>query len=59
MLKRVLDSVISNGDDDMTHEYDESEMLVIDRIVDAGGDWPSQAEVAAALDKLYEAADQA
>ena len=43
----------------MTHEYDESEMLVIDRIVDAGGDWPSQAEVAAALDKLYEAADQA
>jgi hypothetical protein len=33
-------------------------MLVIDRIVDAGGDWPSQEEAAAALAEMYAEADR-
>lgn len=33
-------------------------MLVIDRIVDAGGDWPSQEEAAAALAEMYAKADR-
>lgn len=37
----------------MTHEYNEDEMLIIDRIVDAGCEWPSQEQVSAALAKLY------
>ena len=37
----------------MTHEYNEDEMLIIDRIVDDGGEWPSQEQVSAALAKLY------
>jgi hypothetical protein len=34
-------------------EYNEDEMLIIDRIVDAGGEWPSQEQISAELAKLY------
>jgi hypothetical protein len=37
----------------MTHKYNEDEMLIIDSIVDAGGEWPSQEQVSTALAKLY------
>jgi len=33
-------------------------MLIIDRIVDAGGDWPSQEEAEAALAKMYAETDR-
>lgn len=39
-------------------EYNEDEMLIIDRIVDAGGKWPSREQVLAELAKLYAGAEK-